>query len=769
VLDLYRGEREAKAREEERLAYERSHEMPDDYRGDKIGKALTSTLNARGVLGLQQGDAAWSLIDPFLEQARQQLAKSRAKFEKHQNLDIQGGRFSRRVEHRQPKSDYTINELPLAQPLPTDTVAFWSNQYGKTQQALVSAFTSSNVSGLVVNVQDYGAKGDGTTDDTAAITRAIAACQALPNGGCLFFPAGNYIISSTLLITNGTNMTIAGVGIASQVSAQGDYDIFKVTGGKTGMAWMNIDLEYPAAEGKLSKPSIVGSAINIQATVTDTFYSHVFTNGVGIGLTAFAGGGRNVAYGCKFIGDYLGVYIFGHGLKIIGCTVNGGTYGLVSDGGADPKIFECPFFGCLSILSMNTTGKYKGGTFYIFDGEGNFGPPPSTSGTFASGTYTLGGTPTTGQTHTYIIDGYSVVCSETTGKSLTQTASDDAVTINAFFANPANFPLHPDDQNEVAAVGGTGVVTITATAYGYGGNKIKTVSSNGSGVTLSNPAGNHLAGGSDNGLWPGDSADTIGQLATASGLTVGCGGYLIGGDHAQCNIIVNWVKDGIVFGDQDTTGPGFIDVIGGNIGASTKGKTQITTYALDFQNVGQVKVIGVALSPGNGQTGAIIHIPTASWVTGSVIVESCYFKINDQTYAILGDDNTALVSVHDNDMDINAGNTIGGYGWMIQITGQSTAPPLGTNGNWVAYRNRGFNPFGWVATISNPGTGTISNTYGMSCDLYITGSVTSISVPKNDGVSYVLTGLTSGTFHLGPGAKLKIASSAATTIQVVAD
>ncbi|SIR63052.1 glycosyl hydrolase family 28-related protein [Williamsia sterculiae] len=41
----------------------------------------------------------------------------------------------------------------------------------------------------VVNVKDYGATGDGTTDDSAAIT---AATSALTNGQTLYFPAGNY-------------------------------------------------------------------------------------------------------------------------------------------------------------------------------------------------------------------------------------------------------------------------------------------------------------------------------------------------------------------------------------------------------------------------------------------------------------------------------------------------------------------------------------------------------------------------------------------------
>lgn len=51
----------------------------------------------------------------------------------------------------------------------------------------------------VISVKDYGAKGDGSTNDTAAIQ---AAANALTNGSAFFFPAGNYIITSAITISN---------------------------------------------------------------------------------------------------------------------------------------------------------------------------------------------------------------------------------------------------------------------------------------------------------------------------------------------------------------------------------------------------------------------------------------------------------------------------------------------------------------------------------------------------------------------------------------
>lgn len=58
--------------------------------------------------------------------------------------------------------------------------------------------TYSMIDGALVNVLDYGAVGDGLTDDSTALTLAIA---SLPNhGGTIFFPAGDYVLSSAFLI-----------------------------------------------------------------------------------------------------------------------------------------------------------------------------------------------------------------------------------------------------------------------------------------------------------------------------------------------------------------------------------------------------------------------------------------------------------------------------------------------------------------------------------------------------------------------------------------
>lgn len=56
-----------------------------------------------------------------------------------------------------------------------------------------------------VSVKDFGAVGDGVTDDTAAIQAAIDAARA-DNGGSVLLPAGSYVCSSTITLKQGVNL-----------------------------------------------------------------------------------------------------------------------------------------------------------------------------------------------------------------------------------------------------------------------------------------------------------------------------------------------------------------------------------------------------------------------------------------------------------------------------------------------------------------------------------------------------------------------------------
>jgi Pectate lyase superfamily protein len=72
-----------------------------------------------------------------------------------------------------------------------------------------------SIKNLFFNVKDpaYGAIGNGSTDDTAAIQAAINAVAAA-GSGCIFFPGGTYKITSTLTVTTG-GLAFAGASLGS--------------------------------------------------------------------------------------------------------------------------------------------------------------------------------------------------------------------------------------------------------------------------------------------------------------------------------------------------------------------------------------------------------------------------------------------------------------------------------------------------------------------------------------------------------------------------
>ena len=66
------------------------------------------------------------------------------------------------------------------------------------------------------NVKDYGAAGNGSTDDAPAIQAAIAAAQATPYGGRVYFPPGIYYIGTTTI-------SISRAGIVLEMADSASY------------------------------------------------------------------------------------------------------------------------------------------------------------------------------------------------------------------------------------------------------------------------------------------------------------------------------------------------------------------------------------------------------------------------------------------------------------------------------------------------------------------------------------------------------------------
>lgn len=85
------------------------------------------------------------------------------------------------------------------------SVLFSSSAFADNLPVLASGSTTSRTLATrfadVVNVKDFGAIGDGLTNDTTAIQAAISAACARTVGAVVYFPAGKYKCTSTLIIT----------------------------------------------------------------------------------------------------------------------------------------------------------------------------------------------------------------------------------------------------------------------------------------------------------------------------------------------------------------------------------------------------------------------------------------------------------------------------------------------------------------------------------------------------------------------------------------
>lgn len=88
-------------------------------------------------------------------------------------------------------------------PADSDAIYGWPASIRANWDALEDVF-GVDLEGDIINVKSstYGAVGDGVTDDTAAIQAAIDAAEAA-SSGTVFFPPGDYLISSPLIMDSG--------------------------------------------------------------------------------------------------------------------------------------------------------------------------------------------------------------------------------------------------------------------------------------------------------------------------------------------------------------------------------------------------------------------------------------------------------------------------------------------------------------------------------------------------------------------------------------
>lgn len=162
---------------------------------------------------------------------------------------------------------------------PTATVV----AHDLTAGGLTNLWTAVN-SGRVFNVKDYGAKGDGSTDDSAAIASAVAAAVAA-RGGVVYFPAS----SGAYLWTPATTLSLASSnGVVLAGDCGGLFDIAS-TGGAAATGVPASELRYTATGSQtfINAQQAMGFALDgLAVRYSSTTYTGRLIDAGSAGVTA---------------------------------------------------------------------------------------------------------------------------------------------------------------------------------------------------------------------------------------------------------------------------------------------------------------------------------------------------------------------------------------------------------------------------------------------------------------------------------------------------
>jgi hypothetical protein len=136
----------------------------------------------------------------------------------------------------------------------------------------------------IVNVKDFGAVGDGTTDDTAAIQAAIDSLSPfnpfVTDGGEVYIPRGRYRLTASIDLTGKHGISISGAGVlATELFSTGNFPV---------ISSVNTD-SLPWNDGQIRNLTIRGGG-NGNANAHGIYT--LFTNGCSIDNIAI--------YSCKY-------------------------------------------------------------------------------------------------------------------------------------------------------------------------------------------------------------------------------------------------------------------------------------------------------------------------------------------------------------------------------------------------------------------------------------------------------------------------------------
>lgn len=194
---------------------------------------------------------------------------------------------------------------------PADIAGFYTKPaggvpYADLNSSVQTALDSASLSKVFLDVKSFGAKGDGTTNDSAAIQAAIA--QSVTTGIPVYLSPGTYLINAALSIT--ANVSVLGAGreksILKATNGLNDY-VIKFNGGATGVGIVGARYSDFTIDGNQVQQT-AGGGILADGAVQTVFERIKFTNcfnwGLKLGPITGAGTGHhNLVNRCLFSAD----------------------------------------------------------------------------------------------------------------------------------------------------------------------------------------------------------------------------------------------------------------------------------------------------------------------------------------------------------------------------------------------------------------------------------------------------------------------------------
>lgn len=181
------------------------------------------------------------------------------------------------------------------------------------------AFTPSSPLGWINVKADFGATGDGVTDDSPAVQAAVAAAGA---GAEVFFPPGVYVIGKTISATNVDGLRLVGAGVDLTIieasSSMGGLPMIELTNGynctvQSLSIWGN---EFSAPSAGIE--SVVDHGLTSHLTIRDVDITTPTLNSMVNGVVFADADGddqnnENGFFENVEVGNYThAAYVFGH-------------------------------------------------------------------------------------------------------------------------------------------------------------------------------------------------------------------------------------------------------------------------------------------------------------------------------------------------------------------------------------------------------------------------------------------------------------------------